>query len=150
MHEEGKYQRLLDREDTPTERQIIRAIGSKSAKSWNDLRAFLRSNYDYMPEFGFQGMKYGWAYKYRRKGKTLCVLYPEAGAFTILVTLGKKEVESAERNLSHFNEDTRRVFHSAFQYHDGKWIYKRILSNRDLRDAKLLLTIKRKPKGSAG
>ncbi len=147
MSEEGKYQRLLNKEDVPTEKRIRNAIGVKTIKFWDEIRKYLDSNYDFMPELDFMGKKYGWSFRYRRKNKTLCVLFPESGAFTVLITMGKKEIEEANNNFSAFNKSTQRVFSDARQYHDGKWIYKRVLNNSDCRDAELLITIKKKPKG---
>jgi len=63
----------------------------------------------------------------------------------VLVTLGKKEIEEFLNNLSTFNKDTQDIFSNARQYHDGKWIYKRVLKYSDLEDVKLLIKIKKAP-----
>jgi hypothetical protein len=73
-------------------------------------------------------------------------LFPEQKAFTVLVVFGKNEIEHFEINSSEFNKNTNETFEKAFQYHDGKWIYKRILSNEDLDDLKSLVLVKKKPK----
>ncbi len=129
----------------PTERKISTTIGSRGAKLWKQIRGFLEKNYDFQPELQFYGQKYGWCHRYRRKGKTLCTLFPEMKAFTVLVTLGKKEIEDVESSLSAFNRDTQKVFAEARQFHDGKWIYKRVLNKSDLDDIKSLITIKKRP-----
>ncbi len=139
----GKYPRLLAGDKKPSERTILAAIGTRSSKLWKQLRVFLKVNYDFKPEMLFGGQKYGWCYKYRRKNKTLCVLFPEIKAFSVLVVLGKKEVTQFEENMSCFNEDTRNLFETAYQYHDGKWLYKRVLNKSDLTDVLALIRIKR-------
>jgi hypothetical protein len=141
-----KYERLIDEDKKPTERSILVAIGIRSSKLWKRLRAVLKVNYDFKPEFHFYGKKYGWCSKYTRKGKTLCVLFPEMKAFTTLVVLGKKEVVQFEENATSFNEDTQRLFKTAHKYLDGKWLYKRVLNKSDLEDVISLIRIKRKSK----
>jgi len=145
MHNNSPYQRLLDKNATPTEKEISVAIGARVSGLWKQLREFLKENYDFQPELQFLGLKYGWCYKYRRKGKTLCVLFPETKAFTVLVTLGKKEIADVEGGFPAFNKDTQKLFADARQYHDGKWLYKRVLTKTDLDDVKSLITTKKKP-----
>jgi hypothetical protein len=139
---QGKYGRFLDGEKKPRKKDILTALGSRARRRWEDLTAFLGKNYECTPELHFYGRQYGWCYKYRRKGKTLCVLFPETRAFTVLATLGTREIAQFEARASDFNDNTRMLFRSAHQYHDGKWLYKRILNNRDLRDAISLIRIK--------
>lgn len=139
---EGKHERFLDGDQRPREKDVLAALGTRAALLWTQLRAFLRKNYDFKPELLFYGKKYGWCHKYRRKGKTLCVLFPEMKAFTVLVTLGKKEIAQYEARRADFNESTCRMYGSAYQYHDGKWLYKRVLNNSDLMDVMHLIRIK--------
>jgi hypothetical protein len=145
MISNNKYQRLLDK-NAPTEKKILATIGIRAMKSWKQIKKFLKKNYYFQSELLFYGRKYGWCYRYRRKKKTLCVLFPETKAFTVLITLGKKEIELFEQGPSTFNKNTQNVFTSTHQYHDGKWIYKRILNRSDLEDVKSLIKIKKKPK----
>jgi len=141
--------RLIDENAVPTERMIVTTIGARSARLWRQIREFLKMHYDFQPELHFYGQKYGWCYRYRRKGKTLCVLFPEVKAFTVLVTLGKKEIEQFKQISPAFNENTQEVFSQAHQYHDGKWIYKRVLNKSDLEDVKSLIRIKKRLKTEA-
>ena len=140
------HQRMIEKNSVPTEKKILATIGTRATKLWKQVREFLKKNYDFVPELLFYGHRYGWCFRYRRKSKTLCVLFPEIKAFTVLVTLGKKEIELFKQNFSAFNSDTQKIFTSARQYHDGKWIYKRVLNKRDLADVISLIKIKKKPK----
>ena len=140
---EEKFGRLLNGDRKPSERSILAAIGTRGSKLWKQLRAYLKVNFDFSPELLFGGQKYGWCYKYRRKNKTLCVLFPETKAFTVLVILGRKEVTQFETDLSKFNKDTLGLFKAARQYHDGKWLYKRVLNRSDLMDVLELIKMKR-------
>jgi hypothetical protein len=144
MKDNNQFKRLLDKDIRPSKRSILNAI-SRRLELWKSLKNFLDKNYDFQPELKFFGKKYGWCHKYRRKGKTLCVVFPETNAFTVLVVLGKNEIMQFSNMASEFNENTRNIFENAHQYFDGKWVYKRVLSNSDLADVKQLIKIKKKP-----
>jgi hypothetical protein len=146
MKDDNLYPRHLDRNHIPSEEQVLAVLGASAIKYWTHIRKFLADSYDFQPELNYFGKKYGWCYKYRRKGKTLCSLFPETNAFTVLVTLGKNEIVNFMNSFSSFNQATQEVFNQAHQYHDGKWVYKRVLNVSDLNDAQSLLTIKRTPK----
>lgn len=146
MSKNKSYQRLIDKQKVPNEKKILATIGTRVAKLWKELRRFLKENYDFQPELQFYGEKYGWCCKYTRKGKTLCVLFPETKAFSVLVILGKKEVELFEQSRALFDSGTIKIFADAHQYHDGKWIYKRVLNKHDLEDVLSLIQIKKKLK----
>lgn len=140
-----KYQRMLNDSVKPTERKITATLGIRATKLWKELRTFLKVNFDYTPELTFYGRNYGWCYRYSRKGKTLCVLFPESKAFSVLVVFGKKEIAKFNEEKSSFNRDTQSVFNNAHQYHDGKWLYTRVFNRSDVQDVKSLVAIKRKP-----
>jgi len=137
---------LLDEEREPDEREIARTVGKKAAKAWNDIREFLDAHYDFQPETIFYGRKYGWTIRYRRSGKTLCSLFPETGAFTVLIILGKKEVEKAMTQLDDFSREAGRVIIETPQLHDGKWLWIRLSDMSIAEDIKKLISIKRRPK----
>jgi hypothetical protein len=141
-----QYQRMLDKEHEPSEKQILGYLGGKAAEAWADIVSFLKTHYDFSPEPDYGGAKYGWSIRYRKSGKSLCTLYPERGAFTILIVLGKKEVEQFEEHMSEFSTQFVELFKSARQFHDGRWLWIRILDKPDTEDVRQLLVVKRKPK----
>jgi len=139
------YERMLDKEHTPAKQDIIDYLGEGAAGAWNDVVSFLEDNYNFEPETIYGGQKYGWVVRYRRSGKTLCALYPERGAFTILIVLGKKEVEQALVGLPEFNPGVADTISNAKQYHDGRWLWIRVLNKDDTDDVKRLVQIKKRP-----
>ena len=139
------FERMLDKEHVPTWEEISNYLGREALKAWNDIVSFIDTNYNHMPETVFGGKKYGWEIRYRRSGKSLCTLHPEKGAFTILIVLGKKETEQALASLNEFSPDIANLISSAKQYHDGRWLWIRVLNKDNLDDIKGLLKIKKKP-----
>jgi hypothetical protein len=76
----------------------------------------------------------------------LCYLFPEAGAFSVLLVLGKKEAEQAQAAADELGANARAVLEGTEQLHDGRWLWIRVLTLDDAEDVKLLLRAKRKPR----
>ena len=138
-----EFERMLDEHHKPSEREIIAAIGV--GELWHDLRKYIDQSYDFAPELIFYGKKYGWTIRYRRSGKTLISLFPEHGAFTALVVLGKKEGEKVAGVLDELSSATRDLIGGTKQLHDGKWLWIRVLEPSHVEDVKQLLAAKRRP-----
>jgi hypothetical protein len=132
----------MDREHAPTRAEIAIALGA-AAHLWDSLTAALDEAYGIEPAFVPPSKSYGWDVKYRKGGRTLVSLTPDRGAFTALVVLGAKEVEAAED--VELGEHVRAVFDEAAQYHDGRWLFVRVESERDVEDVLALLRLKRRP-----
>ena len=122
------FERMLDKEKMPTAKDIADYLGKDAAEAWGDLTAFLAENYNFTPETVFGGKKYGWAWKYRKGGRTLTCLFPEHGAFTVLVVLGGKEMEKHADILADLSPATRIQLDNTKQYHDGKWLVRTAFS----------------------
>lgn len=137
------YQRMIDGNIKPTEDDITKTVGEKSSL-WLEIRKYVEENYDFTPELIYYGQKYGWTLRYRKSGKTLCSLFPEKDAFTILVVLGKKEVEKTFSIIDRLNPEARTLFENAEQKRDGRWLWIRVLINDDVESIKVLLNVKRK------
>ena len=138
-----EFARLLDEDHEPSEEEILAAIGAGDL--WLDLKKYIDQSYDFVPELIFYGKKYGWTIRYRKSGKTLISLFPEQGAFTALIVLGKKEGEKAAERLDELSPATRKLIGSVKQLHDGKWLWIRVLEPAHVEDVKRLLATKRKP-----
>jgi hypothetical protein len=138
-----EFARMLNEDHQPNEDEILAAIGAGNL--WLDLKEYISQSYDFVPEKVFYGKKYGWTIRYRKSGKTLISLFPEQGAFTALVVLGKKEGVKVAEILDELSSATRDLIGSAKQLHDGKWLWIRVLEPPHVEDVKRLLAAKRKP-----
>ena len=123
---------------------MIKAIG-KGSSLWKEIRKYLAAKYDFTPELVFYGRKYGWTIRYRKSGKTLCSLFPEKGAFTVLIVLGNKEIEQTQSMLDKFSPEVRSLLENTEQLRDGCWFWMRVSKKSDIESVKLLLSAKRKP-----
>ena len=140
------FERLKDKTSEPTEETVIKFIGKQTSKAWIELRQFIEENYDFKPEIVFYGNKYGWTVRYRKSGRTLCSLFPEKGAFTVLIVLGKKEVDKVVSISDDLSPRVRKMLSDTEQLHDGTWLWIRLMTIDDVDDIVKLLTVKRKPK----
>jgi hypothetical protein len=139
-----QYQRFLNKDKQPSEKEIVRAMGEK-ASLWLEVHEFVRKNYDFTPELVYFTKKYGWAIRYRKSGKTLGYFFPEDNAFSALLVLGIKESEKVELIKNKLEVKIKSVFENTEQLHDGRWLWIRVLTKSDVESVKLLLKAKRKP-----
>ena len=139
------HQRMVDGAQQPTDLDVLATIGRR-AGLWSMLCDYLAKEYDHDPELLFGGKKYGWCYRYRRGGRTLVTLYPEHDSFTVLVVLGKQEVDSARRVMSEQSARVRAAFSDARQLPDGRWLWIRPAFPKDIRSIAALLAFKRRTK----
>lgn len=130
------HQRILDSNVRPSGVEIENTIGDNSFL-WSEMRKHLEENYDFVPELMYYGKKYGWTIRYRKGGKTLCSLFPEKDAFTVLIVLGRKEVEKTHLMIDKLSsEEVRSLFENTEQLHDGRWLWIRVLTKDDIESIK--------------
>lgn len=140
-----EYLRMFDKNNKPTYEDIINYLGKRIHNNWDTINDFIDTNYDILPEIFFYGLKYGWCLRYRKNGKTFCTLFPENGAFTILIIHGKKEIVQTNAMIKEFCKNTQDIIQNTKQYHDGKWLWIRVVSLDDVDDVIKLLQIKKNP-----
>ena len=140
------FRRMTDKVCKPTEEEIVSFIGWRAKEAWLEIRRFIEDHYDMVPETVFYGAKYGWTIRYRKGGKTLCSLFPEKRGFTVLIVLGKKELEKALSIREELSSKIHELLGDTEQLQHGRWLWIRLFTTRDTDDIKKLLQIKRKPK----
>jgi Protein of unknown function (DUF3788) len=134
---------FMDTMRAPTAKEIADALGP-AAGFWKRLTRYVEQSYDIEPVFGAPSKNYGWDVKYRKGGRTLVSLTPDRGEFTALVVLGAAESDAA-RDLE-LGDHVRRVFDEAKPLHDGRWLFIKVESDRDVDDVEALLAVKRRPR----
>ena len=138
--------RISNKECEPTEAEMLKFLGAK-AKLWSSLREYLGDYYPQcVPVFTIEGKDKAYTIRYRKSGKTLVALYPTSKSLTLLVVLGKKEVAKVETFENKLSKQIRNLFHHAKQYHDGRWLWIKPSTQKDIESIKMLLNAKRRPK----
>jgi hypothetical protein len=141
------YERFLDKSKKPSDNIILAALGP-TKELWLEIHEYIQQNYDFVPESIYFTKNYGWSVRYRKGKKTLCYFFPESGAFSILIVLGKKEAEKVDLAKDYLNNAVKQVFENTAQFHDGRWMWIRVTDISDIISLKLLLAVKKKPKMS--
>ena len=131
---------FVDKEHQPSDEEIQQVIGSKMPL-WEDLIRYIREHYPSDEDFKFlYGKKYGWALRFRKRGKLLTSLYPTEGGFTVQIILGTDAIEQTS-NMQ-LGENVRGVIERATPYPEGRWLFIPIKSEEDVRDIHQLLALR--------
>ncbi|UZT81751.1 DUF3788 family protein [Caproicibacterium sp. BJN0003] len=140
------YERLLDKNVSPSEDFIKKYLGTESYHNLLELEKYLNAHYDLKKEIKFPfGNSYGWGYKYSHKSSHLCYAFFESGAFTITLQLGDSCVAAVNKILPDLSAKANELWKN--RYHCGKqggWIHYRVISPDELSDIFSLIAAKKK------
>ncbi len=141
------YERMLDKDNVPTENEILSYIGKDKMELIEYFETLLNSRYDITKELKFPfGNNYGWGYKYSKKATHICYLFFEKNAFTVLIQINGKGKEKIEHNISNYLPKTIEAWQNRYPCGEGGWVYYRVFSKEEVDDIIKLAEIKVKPK----
>ncbi len=130
---------FTDKAHPPTSEQILKAIGAKRS-DWEQLVRFIRDEFAAQGEFKFYGKNYGWAWRFRKRGKSLTSLYPAADSFVVQVILGETETQQAR--AMRLGKHVRTIIENAHAFPEGRWLFIPVKSRKDIQDIHQLLALK--------
>lgn len=131
--------------ELPSNKEIEELIGLSKSNIWNSLTENIDSLYDMDRTWNKGFGDWGYEYKYRRGGKTLCTFYAKKDIANVLIILGKAEREKFELQRDAFSEQILALYDMTKTYHDGKWLWIPLDEKLSAEDIFNLLKIKRKP-----
>ena len=113
-------------------------------KLWLEIVSFMQDNYQSLPKITYSkcAAQSGWNVKFKRKGKSLCTLYPMPGYFIALVVIGNKETTETELLLPSLTEYTQKLFASTRFSCGGRWLMMHIDTPEVLEDLKKLAIVR--------
>jgi hypothetical protein len=126
----------------PSREKIMQSLGRASGL-WDELLSFINKSYRIEGEFKYYGVKTGWAYRVHKAGKALVMLFFEAGGLMAQIVLNPAQTEKAL--TSGLSLSTNKMLKEAKVYHDGRWLFINLKTEKELEDVKKLLSVKRKP-----
>jgi hypothetical protein len=132
-----------DKEHEPTPQEISNALGARQPL-WQKLTQFILDIYQLSGDLSYGGKNYGWNFWYRKSGKSLASLYPQQGYFVAQIVLGKDQVEQA-LDLK-LGKNVRTTLEETPQLHDGRWLFIKVKTEKDVKDIQQLLQVKRRPR----
>lgn len=130
---------FIDKQHRPVASEVRESMSS-SYHLWEDLTHFIEDSYKAYSELKIYGKKLGWAVRFRQGSKALISLYPGKNSFTAQIIINQACFETA----SHLglSENTKKALSEAHPYPEGRWVYMRIGSEKDLADVKRMITLK--------
>ena len=135
---------FTDKHHEPTDEEIIAALGSK-LPLWQELIQYLREIYRPQEDFRFfYGKDYGWARRFRIKGRLLTTLYPRRDGYTAQVILNPAAVEMAQQ--MNLGQNTQAAIGRAKPYPEGRWLFVLVESESDVGDLQQLIGLRVNPK----
>ena len=136
---EKMYERLLDKSISPTFNDLTAYVAECGAL-WLELDKHMRDVFSAKRQIRFPyGNKYGWSCKYSLKGKHICDVFAENGAFSLHFRIGSQQLEEIESELSEY---AKNICNQQYPCAGGGWLTYRVLSQAHLSDAKKLLSAK--------
>jgi len=136
---------FVDKQHRPTIKEIHEAIEPKK-ELWEKLHRFVNDNYRVKQDLAFYGKNYGWAMRFRKGGKTLLSIYPANGGFTVQIILGETHTKKA--SSLKLGKKVRNVLENAHPFPEGRWLFIRIGSQKDVTDVQNLLLLKERARTS--
>ena len=132
---------LYGPEQQPDPEAIEDYIGSKL---WSEINTALQTRYKVAPLLSYSrcSAQPGWNVKYKKGGKALCTLYPMAGFFIALVTIGNKELNEVELTLSSYTVYTRELFQRTPFSCGGRWLMINVTEKAVLDDVINLVNVR--------
>jgi hypothetical protein len=137
--------RMLDKNNTPTEKEIFEFIGSDIKNLLNQFEEALHKQYDMQKELKFPfGNNYGWGYKYSHKTKHLCYVFFESGEIDVLMQISSKDKEKLNEVINGGLLLTKELWKNKYPCSDGGWINYRTKTKEDIEEIMRLLAFKKK------
>lgn len=133
------YERMLNKRENPTVENMTAYCG-ETARMFSELNEWISCEYGTMQTIVFPyGNSYGWGISHKRKGKLVCNVFPENGAFTVMLRMSDPQFASVYDRLGDY---ARNYIDNKYPCNDGGWIHYRITAREQLADIQTMLTAK--------
>ena len=133
------YGAFTDRTSRPGEAEIEAALAG-AASLWSELISFVEESFRVSRDWKFYGKNYGWSLAFKKSGKALVSLYPDAGSLTAQVILKDDQIARVPSEL--LIPELRAAIDGANPYAEGRWVFLAVSSERELEVVKRLVEIR--------
>lgn len=133
------FERMLNKQEVPTVEKMTLYCG-ENGERFLDLNEWLSAYGETEQQLSFPyGNNYGWAVTHRKKKKLICHVFPENGAFSVMLRLTNKQFESVYEEMK---ENTQECIDRKYPCNEGGWIHYRVKCNDNFKDIQTLLALK--------
>ncbi len=147
-----EWKNMYPQINQPSFEAMAEYIGGEGRRLWDSLFDYMNSAYSAKPKMSYSGCsgKPGWNVKFQKSGQSFGTLYPEEGSFSVFMVISYKHEAEMEMLRSVLSPEMRAQYDNAQDYMKmGRWMMFRVDNDADLRDYKLLMSVKMKPKDEA-
>jgi hypothetical protein len=133
------YERMLNKSEVPAIKNMTAYCGGTAAL-FTELNEWLFTEYGTAQTIVFPyGNSYGWGISHKKKGKLVCNVFPENGAFNVMLRMTNAQFMSVYDRLGDY---ARNYIDNKYPCNDGGWIHYRVTDREQFADILTLLVIK--------
>ena len=117
------YERMLNKSEVPTIENMTAFCGG-TASLFTALNEWLSAEYSTAQAIVIPyGNSYGWGISHKRKGKLVCNVFPENGAFSVMLRMSNAQFSLVYEQLDDY---ARRYVDDKYPCNGGGWIHYRV------------------------
>ncbi|CZR95580.1 MULTISPECIES: DUF3788 domain-containing protein [Clostridioides] len=115
------WQDMFFQDNKPTPEQIKEFINNPL---WDNLNNALISTYNVEPKLEYSkcSMQRGWNVKYKKRGKSLCTLYPQEGSFKALVIVNESNRVEVDLFINTCCDYIKQIYSEIDFFNSSKWL----------------------------
>ncbi len=133
------YERMLNKSEVPTLENMTAYCGGTAAL-FTELNEWLSAEYGTAQTIVFPyGSSYGWGISHKRKGKLVCNVFPENGAFAVMLRMSDTQFASVYDRLGDY---AKNYIDNKYPCNDGGWIHYRVTDKTQFEDVQAMLIVK--------
>ncbi|CAM2741363.1 MULTISPECIES: DUF3788 domain-containing protein [Clostridium] len=139
------WSEMYDESTRPTLENIKEFVNNKLC---DELCLSLEKTYAVLPKIEYSkcSMQKGWNVKYKKRGKSLCTIYPMKGYFIALIVIGEKEEIETKLVMPTCSGYVQKLFKETPFSCGGRWLMIEVRELDTLQDALKLIQIRATPK----
>jgi hypothetical protein len=144
-----EWKELYPKTVQPSFEAIADYIGDEGRRLWASLFDYMSSAFNVKPKMTYSvcSGKPGWNVKFQKNGQSFGTVYPEEGFFSVFIVISYKCESEMKIVRNELSPQMRLQYDNAQDYMKmGRWMMFQISSEIGLRDYKLLMSVKMKPK----
>jgi hypothetical protein len=140
-----EWDKLFLKDNKPTLEDIEQFIHNPL---WEKFSNYMVENFHVEPvlEYSKCSMQPGWNIKYKKKGKNLCTIYPEAGYFKALVVSSERNQVESDLLIQTCSHKVQKVYQNVKYLNGTKWLMMDVDAESILEDMERLIEIRNNTK----
>ena len=133
------YERMLNKQVQPSIEEMMEYC-AENAGLFLKLNNWIEQSFQTETKIVFPyGNNYGWGIAHRRKNILVCNVFPEDGAFSVMIRLTNKQFDSI---YSQVDQYTKEYIDQKYPCNDGGWIHYRVKCEKHYNDIIKIISVK--------